>query len=314
MCIHVLTVIHVPIHLQYFSQPTVHSKDDLLQATTTGRKLQDITAELKDFQAQVPDTDAGVEEWTRFVRNDNQVYGSVFSTTKFREMTMNTDEYNVTKSNLLEGFLKSLYKHPTLQALAEPTKDENGIAIYRFFLLLRGVRTDEKKELLNSCVVVWGMSLKKTAYIDIDIYTLTPKEAADARLQTTTTAKLHRIFFKVLKDNSVQYQLGEFAFEGSFNSIWKHIFAETEKYRPDFGATPFAAVVDLQDLEKMRTAVPPLRPMENYTHMVMVLGYRLATELFLRAGREVSCSPIIVYDVLYTHCHTLTHSNTIHAC
>jgi hypothetical protein len=63
---------------------------------------------------------------------------------------------------------------------------------------------------------------------DIDIYILPPLEAAQARLQSTTTAKLHRIFFKILKDNSVQYQLGEFVLEGSFNSIWKHIFAEME--------------------------------------------------------------------------------------
>jgi hypothetical protein len=136
-----------------------------LHATTTGRKLPNISAQPKDFQSQVPASDADVEAWTRFVRNDNHIYGSVISTKKFREMTMNIEEYNVTRSNVLEGFLQSLYPHSTLQALAEPVQDKNSVWINSFFLLLLGVQTEEKNELLNLCVVVWGMSMKKTEYM-----------------------------------------------------------------------------------------------------------------------------------------------------
>jgi hypothetical protein len=79
MCIHDLTIIHVPYHLQWSSQPEVPPKKDLLHATTTGRKLPDISAQLKDFQSQVPASNADFEAWTRFVRNDNHIYGVLSS-------------------------------------------------------------------------------------------------------------------------------------------------------------------------------------------------------------------------------------------
>jgi hypothetical protein len=133
MYIHVLTIIHVLYHQQSFSHPKVRRNKDLLHAMTTGRKLQDISAQLKDFQSQVPASNPDVETWTRFVRNNNTIYSSVFCMKKFREMTMNTEDYNFTQENVLEGFLKSLYQHPTLQVLVEPVKDDKGVWIYHFF-------------------------------------------------------------------------------------------------------------------------------------------------------------------------------------
>jgi hypothetical protein len=70
------------------------------------------------------------------------------------------------------------------------------------------------------------MLLKKSEYINIDLHALSPEEATQACLQMTRTTNLQRIFFEILKDNSVQYQLGELKFEGSFNAFWKNIFAE----------------------------------------------------------------------------------------
>jgi hypothetical protein len=100
--------------------------------------------------------------------------------------------------------------------------------------------------------------------------------------------------FKILNDNHIYIHQPEFNFKGSYSAVWKRIFADTEKEHPDYGTPPLQAVVDLSDLDKRRNLQSPLRPMEVYNEMLQVLGYRLATELFLQAGAEVSCCLILL--------------------
>jgi hypothetical protein len=115
-----------------------------------------------------------------------------------------------------------------------------------------------------------------------------PKDAAAlSQLQPATVSKIHWILFKILKDNDVNYLLGNFKNEGSFYAVWNKVFDDTCKYRSDYSNKPHKAVVDIDDFQKMSTCFPPLCPEETYGEMLLVLPYKVAQVFCLCAGSEV---------------------------
>jgi hypothetical protein len=128
--------------------------------------------------------------------------------------------------------------------------------------------------------------LKKT-YQDVEIFSLPKESAALSQLHLSTTSKIYCILFKILKDNIVNYILGEFKNEGSFYTVWNKVFEDTCRFCTDYGNKPHQAVVDPDEFCKMQQCIPPLRPEESYTDMLLVLPYKVAQVFCLCAGHEV---------------------------
>jgi hypothetical protein len=105
-------------------------------------------------------------------------------------------------------FFKVIANSWSFSLLMEMSVNGNGKPIPRLFLLTRGTRTEDKNEVINACVLVYGLSLKKKAYHDVDIFTLPKESAALSQPQPLTISKNHPILFEIRKRQ--QCQLWEF--------------------------------------------------------------------------------------------------------
>ena len=263
--------------------------EKLLSALAHGNTLlgRQKSEQLKEFHQHVPDASSSAVEWAKYVQQRKDIFnGCEVTTEMLRSTSMNTKEHNKAKLRVLRGFMNALAAHKELHPLAEEHIDENGYRTFLIFHLLAGSKQTEKHALLNTCLIVWGMTLKKQEYQNIDLMQLPPADRAKAQLQPGSVAKLHRILFKILKDNSIQYAISDFNHQGSFNAIWKEIFKVTSEWRPDYGNKPHQAVVVIDDYKKMREC-KLLDPFKNVLHCLYVLAYRMASEFFLRSQQEV---------------------------
>jgi hypothetical protein len=156
-----------------------------------------------------------------------------------------------------------------------------------FFLLCRGSHTPDKKDAVNACVLVFGLSMKTNKFRNVDVFSIPKEVVAQFQLKPNTVSKIHCTLFKNFKENNVNYSLGDFKNDGSFYAIWNKTFDDTCKYQDDFGNKPFQEVVNLHNFQKMSNLVPPLQPEENYNEMLFLLTYKVAQVFCLWAGQDV---------------------------
>jgi hypothetical protein len=175
-----------------------------------------------------------------------------------------------------------------LAPLVELTVDCFHRSIAWIYLLCRATRTANKKDVVNACLFVFGLLLKKKKYQGVDVFKLPKEVAAKSQLQPNTVSKIHLTLFNIFKDNDVKYSLGDFKHDGSFYAVWNKKFDDTCKYRDDFGNKPYQTEVDLHNFQKTTSLVPPLQPEHSYTDMLLVCPYKIVQAFCLRAGQEAS--------------------------
>jgi hypothetical protein len=100
---------------------------------------------------------------------------------------LGTKEYNQKKIKILTNFYKASSANQSLAPLPKMTVDCSRCLL----VLCCGVRTDNTKEALNACVLVYGLSRKKKPHQNINIFTLPKEAAALSPLQPATVSKLH---------------------------------------------------------------------------------------------------------------------------
>jgi hypothetical protein len=243
---------------------------------------------ISEFAANLPNEDTSLADWATFASNDRTIYGpDVMDTDIFKNMTMNTAEYDASKKHVFAGFVTSVERHPTLHPLVEPVKGPDGDWLYRFVLMLSGFKDNKKRAILNAMFLCYARTVSYKKFHDENVLAMNDLQLAEAMLEPNTIARMHRQIMKVLGDNSILYKMGDFRYQGGFQAIWKGLFDRTRKNRPDYGTKPNQAVVDLDDFDKIANAEVPYRPLENYNDMMKVLPYQCSSYLTFRAGNEV---------------------------
>ena len=135
--------------------------EKLLSALAHGNTLLGVQKgdQLKEFHQHVPSSSSSTVEWAKFCSQQKDIYtGCEVTTEMLRSTSMNTQGHNKAKLSVLRGFINALRSHKELHPLAEEHFDDNGYRTFLIFHLLPGTKQTEKHALLNTCLIVWGMS------------------------------------------------------------------------------------------------------------------------------------------------------------
>jgi hypothetical protein len=117
-----------------------------------------------------------LDKWREFVRTDNLIYHHDPDINNIlKNSLVSTAQYNLYKTTILTGFFKAIANNQSLAPLTKMTVDCQMRSILPFFLLCRGTCTPDKKDAANAYVLVFGLSLKKKKFRDLDVFNIPKK-------------------------------------------------------------------------------------------------------------------------------------------
>jgi hypothetical protein len=253
-------------------------------------------ATLVELVASLPansyETSNDVNSWAAYCAADQSVYGNDTSTIQVD--TGSTKQNDAAKTAAVQRFFRTLQTHPQLKALVElmVCPDNPPTKVLRFFLLLRGTKTAEKKTCLNGCMCVWVLQFCKDGYAPDD-----PQGAYEPNY----VDKHCRQLFKVFGDGGILFKHSEMrGMAGSYYAIAKRRFHVVSQARPTFGRTPHRASVEHNDVEKIKNEANPPYDTNNYDDLRDLAMYKCAKENMKRASCEVcsSCQIISLFPLI----------------
>lgn len=242
----------------------------------------------------VPETQVdSIEQFTATLLNNPCLFGDEATTNLFKNFSVNTKLHENRLEKLEERFFYVLSNHPDFRFLAESIVDPEiknvRTMIRRFYVAVRGVKTDTKKKILNYSLILFSQSFIKVDYHDADL--TDPFIFAQAQYEPNTVDMNLRCLFGIFKSRSVAYSKSDdFHQRGDFPAYWKHVFELVQKERPDYGTKPKAATFDPDFRNKRRQAIAAgiFQPLTNYTHHTWMLLEELMTVNMLRGAAEPS--------------------------
>jgi hypothetical protein len=110
-------------------------------------------------------------KWSEFVQAGNTIYHCDPDINSIlKNLSLSTAEYKQYTTTLLTGFFD--VNKWSLAPKAKLMVDCRMRQIPRFFLLCRGTRTPDKNDVVNACVLVFGFSLNKKKFSDVDVFNI----------------------------------------------------------------------------------------------------------------------------------------------
>jgi len=223
-----------------------------------------------------------MEEWNRYVRFTPVTYAQKDKAESYLISHENkADSYNIEtlhskgKRTTFLRFLVILCSHQTLSKLVEMVDDDQmpGTKVLRLIKLLRGEKTQAKKDLLNTVMGVW-------------LVQMLPIDSGKLQYQPNTMTLYIRMVFKVLWDCCVEIQNQDLkSCRNSYHIYLTNVWARAAEIDADFGRRPNRATVEHDDQYKMRNcASPPLDPINSYDDLLMMTMYAVGNDLKLRIG------------------------------
>ena len=116
-----------------------------------------------------------------------------------------------------------------MHKLCEVVDDEelDGKNIW-FIVYLRGLKSADKKAVLNAALVVYVQNIRKVGF-------LPGSEDADSVMQPNTILKELKHIFKCMADSSIHYQQNEFkGYAGSYQAVVTKLVQETAECKYSF--------------------------------------------------------------------------------
>ena len=237
------------------------------------------------------------------------IYNSIEETERVRAATGNTSGYDKKKLTDVNKFFNILAAHPAeqVQAMAEMVYDpmfgnDPDRMIPRFVLLVRGVKQQDKKECLNTCMNIFmtnGLYMKASdGKLCEDPSTLTFEERAKSMYQPSSVKTMTKHLFAWFGESSIIYQQREFKnFRGSYVAAFDELCQQILTVRPDYGQ-PKQAKVDMNMSEKVRACelLDPWRPVamvkdatkSSYTNLVDLVAIEMGVQFGPRSKKEPS--------------------------
>ena len=270
-----------------------------LDDTTTSKtvSLDDITKTIKAIASHLEQQPTTEEEqvnlWNRWAKCQTELYDDESTTTRIQLAYAVTDPYIKQKIAVAQRFFKILQSHPmrNVQALADVVKQkETGEATYRLINLCGGTKTQSKKLMLNTCLVIFGINctmISKTTDKFYDRTKLSPKELAAAQYAPSTLSTMHKQLFAWFKDNGIYFESKEFkGMAGSFHAAIQQKFDDTLEHRPTYGRRK-SAPVDPMAQNKIRDPTNGLTPYSMSMEPNDDKGYNDLSRMLLH---EIGCT------------------------
>ena len=277
-----------------------------------GHDKQDVTFD----ESLLPDVSTP-QTFSAFIQNSTSILGS--ETDFISNLTFVDRSYKKQLTRAINRFYQIIRSHPSLKILADEIIDpesETSARKPRFVILCRGEKTNSRKRIVNTCMLIVAQKLrKKSSSVDLDWSSfwldnsLFSLEHADACYQPNVTSLYHRHLFKYFHDEGILFSLSnDFKFEGGFDAYWKKLFAFAKEKRPkEFGERPNKACFDVDSDYKIRNeADPPFTPFElnkkGYDDCMLLMAHYTCVDWCLRGAKEVRLI-VVCYLLLYFHCH-----------
>lgn len=222
-----------------------------------------------------------VGAWSKFAERSSDLFGENTDTIRF--LTGNDTGYDKAKRNSMVELFLVLQNSKAFQKLCDivPTagsSDEAAQGI-RLIELLKGQKTAEKKRLLNAALVVYSLNHCRDGF-----------EAGDPQgyyQPNTMQTKLKHIF-RLLKESGISYEQRDFkSYPSAYKAVFKTIFDEAQRIRPEYGRKPFQASVEFNDDWKIRSMADPVfRPWDVPRDALLLAFYFTNRDIQFR-NREV---------------------------
>jgi hypothetical protein len=254
----------------------------IVHANRDGRTIENVSSdgsvELRQLSEMMPPTNDNadnIETWSNFMENSSSVFGD--DTEAIKSLTCNNKEYEKKKLSSMVQFFKILQRVTHFALLVQLVDDDNGGKILRFFKLLRGEKSEEKKKVINAVCMAVVMHYRMAGYED------TPNDPNGVYQPNSTDTFLKHVF-RVFREQGIQYMQSDIRnIPGSYAAYLAKKWEETLKVRSDFANKPMQATTVMDDVEKLQHADPPLDPFRNYNDLLVLVLW-----LFFK-GNQSSC-------------------------
>lgn len=230
------------------------------------------------------------EDFASSLLNNPCLFGDENTTNLLNNYSVNSDEHEVRKGLVKSRFFYILSLHPNFRFLTEliddPLNKKLNTKVPRFYVELRGVKTDTNNKILNYCMILFSQSFIKKDFQDQDL--TDPLVFAQAQYEPNTVDMNLRCLFTVFKSKSIMFEKGDFNQRGDFPAYWKKVFELTKKLRPDYATKKKASSFDPLFRQKRRKAIDDgvFHPLTNYTHHTWMLLEELMCVNMLRGCQE----------------------------
>ena len=163
----------------------------------------------------------------------------------------------------------------------------------RIVLLVRGLETADKQELLNCVMTIFAVNMYKMDY-DVELMkTASSKVKADAQYAPSSLVTYYCHLFAYLSEKQVYYTSEELRkMKGSFHAALRIKFETTLKERPEYGIRK-TSPIDLMAGVKIRESnLTPYKmdidskSSSGYDWLVTIIAQQMG-EVYMRGGKEV---------------------------
>lgn len=280
-------------------------------ASINNAEISEPIPEPEPIPERVPFDESSLPDFTcpralaAFIENSRDILGNINTTDSIDKLTYTDRKYDAQKLRAINRFYLIISAHPTLRNLSElvlDTEHESGKKLVpRMIVLCRGLKSNAKKRILNTCLLLVAQHLRKQKSTNLDWSSFLTDNSlfstahAQECYQPNVTALYHRHLFKYFHDEGVMYSMStDFNQTGGFQAYWKEIFALCKSKRPaDFGEKPLKACFDIDADYKIRnTADPPFTPFEltkkGYEDAMILFSHYMSVIWCLRGATEVS--------------------------
>eukprot|EP00522_Entomoneis_paludosa_P007044 CAMPEP_0172446300 /NCGR_PEP_ID=MMETSP1065-20121228/5927_1 /TAXON_ID=265537 /ORGANISM="Amphiprora paludosa, Strain CCMP125" /LENGTH=1027 /DNA_ID=CAMNT_0013197383 /DNA_START=45 /DNA_END=3128 /DNA_ORIENTATION=- len=262
-----------------------------------------------------------VSAWAEYIALDKNVHGGMTYDLAF--VSGNNPKYVASCVRYFERFCEILRRHKKFKDLFVYIQDPQkpSFKILRLFHLLRGEVTEDKKILMNSLLLVFGMNFRKMEQAEkkerrdarqakkngTERSTSSPlqegkllnddetaadcpevdKDDAYKMYQSTTLATVFDCLWSVLHKAGIQVRAATLKnFPRSYHAYMKTIMEAAAKVRPDYGQLPNQAAVFQEDEVFIRTKAKPrfiLFDKHYWEDHLRILFYRFDRDIAYRS-------------------------------
>ena len=227
--------------------------------------------------------------------NNKSLFTDETTTSTIRNMFSQTKGHMSRTARLEERFFQTISENETLRPLTEMVFDGEGRKPKRlFYKLLGGPRNEDKKKMINMCLVVFGEKLRKEKSHGLEKKieaARCDKEKENLSMyQPSTLGTMHRQLFANFRRNGIEFSQSDFKHggAGTFHAYWKNKMAEAARYIDNYGRTPMRSSYDVDEEYKLRNSANPPWNLGEYNDILALLVWQMITSFMLRGALEVS--------------------------
>jgi hypothetical protein len=165
----------VPVRNPYLKKPPATKPSE--------RLIVDNGTGLSYTVPSIVDGESSINDIALFIRQTDGLFKDTDFVNRVRGMNFATTNHLTTTQRHIHRMFECLKCHPRLKFLADrvPDPDAPDKIVPRLYLLVRGIPTDARMEVLNTVMCFFGESLYLKSYEGVDFSKLSPEERAKVR-------------------------------------------------------------------------------------------------------------------------------------